>query len=139
MTRINLVDPTELTDQHLIAEYREVRLLTSNTRRSFEAGENPHKIPKQFTLNAGHCLFFKDKGQYISNRYQQLIAEMRERGFEPQCLEIDESAWLPGYFNDWTPSEADKDIVRERIKERISAKPSWYRYKGKPLQESTQQ
>lgn len=134
MTRINLIDPIDLTDQHLIAEYREIRLLTSNTRRSFEmTGERREKIPKQFTLNAGHCLFFKDKGQYISDRYQQLLEEMQDRGFEPTHTEIDHSAWRPGFFNAWQPSARDRNIVRERIILRINQRPGWYRYRGKPI------
>ena len=133
MTRINLVDPSELMDQHLIAEYRETRLLTANIRRSFAVGENKHKIPKQFTLNAGHCTFFKDKGCYIANRYESLIEEMRNRGFDPQHDTIDTTVWPDAFFNDWTPSDRDKDIVRERINLRISQRPGWYRYKGNTI------
>jgi deoxyribonuclease (pyrimidine dimer) len=135
MTRINLVDPLELTDQHLIAEYRETRLLTANMRRSFSlTGYNKDKIPKQFTLNTGHVNFFKDKGKYIANRYQLLISEMRTRGFEPQYLTIDTSVWPSQCFNDWQPSERDLDVVRERINLRISQRPGWYRYYGKPYE-----
>lgn len=135
MTRINLVDPSELTDQHLIAEYREMRLLAANIRRSFHtSGANRDKIPKQFTLNAGHVLFFKDKGQYIGDRYVDLYDEMRRRGFEPNhpCLDVD--AWPTDWFGSWTPSERDKDIVRERIALRISQRPGWYRKNGQLLE-----
>lgn len=133
MTRINVIDPSELTDQHLIAEYREIRLLVANHRRSFASkrGVSMDRIPPKFTLNTGHVNFFLDKGKYIATRYQLLIAEMRSRGFDPQFLEIDTSVWPLTYFNDWAPTEADKDIVRERISVRISQRPNWYRYRGK--------
>lgn len=135
MTRINLVDPSELTDQHLIAEYRESRLLVANMRRIFAtSGTDRKKIPASFTLNKGHVLFFKDKGKYISKRYQQLIGEMLNRGFEPQFLTLDTSVWPSEFFNDWTPSERDKDIVRERIALRISQRPGWYRQRGQNLE-----
>lgn len=134
MTRINLVDPVELTDQHLIAEYREIRLLVANTRRSFAAKTNT-KIPVAFTLNAGHVAFFRDKGMYINNRYNTLIDEMVTRGFSPQHLTIDTSVWPPQFFNDWAPSERDKDVVRERIALRISQRPNWYRHRGKLLEQ----
>lgn len=135
MTRINLVDPSELYDQHLIAEYREIRLLTANLRRSFEtSGLSKDKIPKQFTLNSGHVLFFKDKGRYIVNRYNALIEEMRNRGFTPLHEQIDITVWRPGFYNDWTPTERDKDLVRERIALRVSQRPGWYRYYGKPVE-----
>lgn len=135
MTRINLIDPTELLDQHLIAEYREIRLLTQNMRRIFasKSGGNKDRIPKQFTLNKGHVIFFLDKGKYIHNRYQLLQAEMRKRGFTPQHEQIDISVWPEGYFNDWQPSEADKEIVRDRIRLRVSQRPGWYRYYGKQI------
>lgn len=60
MTRVNIIDPLDLTDQHLIAEYRELRLLTSNTQRilSNPRGFDRARIPNHFTLNAGHVLFF---------------------------------------------------------------------------------
>jgi deoxyribonuclease (pyrimidine dimer) len=136
MTRINLVDPVELTDQHLIAEYRETRLLTANMRKSFRlTGYDKQKIPKQFTLNAGHVTFFKNKGPYISNRYHKLIYEMENCWFTPTYTSIDTTAWPANCFNDWTPTERDKQIVRERIALRISAKPLWYRYYSKPLGE----
>ncbi len=132
MTRINIVDPSELYDQHLIAEYRETRLLVANLRRSFnQTGATKKGIPPAFTLNKGHILFFKDKGAYIAKRYVQLQEEMRNRGFEPQLPEIDTSVWPAGFFNDWTPSETDKQIVRERIALRVSQRPGWYRKYGK--------
>lgn len=132
MTRINIIPPEELMDQHLIAEYRETRLLTENLRRSFRmTGATKKNIPKDFTLNKGHILFFKDKGQYIAKRYQELQDEMRKRGFTPTFPEIDTTVWQPGFFNDWTPTKRDQDIVRERIALRISQRPGWYRYYGK--------
>lgn len=132
MTRINIVDPSELYDQHLIAEYRETRLLVANLRRSFnQTGATKKGIPPSFTLNKGHILFFKDKGKYIADRYKQLQDEMRKRGFEPQFPDIDTTVWPAGFFNDWTPTEADKQIVRERIALRVSQRPGWYRMGGK--------
>lgn len=138
MTRINLIPPTELYDQHLIAEYREIRLLTSLMRRMFAtSGATKAKIPSKFTLNAGHVTFFKDKGCYINKRYKNLIVEMRIRGFTPHHTEIDTTVWPTGFFNDWEPSERDCNIVRQRIAERIAQKPSWYRYYGKSTERTT--
>jgi len=135
MTRINIINPNELYDQHLIAEYREIRLLTQNLRRSFASknGLDKSRIPKKYTLNAGHILFFKDKGLYIQKRYQQLIAEMKARGFDPQFPDIDTSIWPTGFFNDWTPTPEDEAIIRQRIAYRVSQRPNWYRYYGKKI------
>ena len=37
MTRINLVDPRQLADQHLVAEYREIFMIGSALQRSLES------------------------------------------------------------------------------------------------------
>lgn len=64
MTRINLVDPLELMDSHLLAEYREIRLLCANITRMLNGkrGITPSRIPERFTLNRGHVLFSLIKG-----------------------------------------------------------------------------
>lgn len=134
MTRINLVDPTELADQHLMAEYREIRLLCANLQRTLDckSGFVESKVPKQFTLNKGHCYFFYNKGKYIHERYRALREELQKREYDadlPFPIE-----WPKHLYNDWTPSERDKDIVRERIALRISQKPGWYRYYGEPYE-----
>ena len=36
-------------------------------------------------------------------------------------------------MKDWAPSEEDIAISLERINERISQKPGWYRYYGKAV------
>lgn len=139
MTRINLIPPSELTDQHLIAEYREIRLLSSNLQRSLKSkkGVQPETLPTQFTLNSGHCLFFYNKGKYIHKRYNSLRVEMVNRGFEPQH-EFPIEKWPPHLYNDWEPSDHDMGIVRERIALRISQKPEWYRHtKKKPVDPNT--
>ena len=37
MTRINLVNPRELSDQHLVAEYREIFMVGSSLQRSIKS------------------------------------------------------------------------------------------------------
>ena len=37
MTRINLIHPSELTDQHLFAEFREIKMIPKSLRRSLRA------------------------------------------------------------------------------------------------------
>lgn len=37
MTRINLVPPEELMDQHLFAEFREIKMVPKSLRRSLQA------------------------------------------------------------------------------------------------------
>jgi deoxyribonuclease (pyrimidine dimer) len=127
------VPPDELYDQHLIAEYREIRLLAANLRRSFASkkGIDKNRIPQEFTLMSGHILFFADKGKYIEKRYKSLQEEMLHRGFTPQYKDIDTSVWPREYFNDWQPTERDYKIIRARIASKVAMKPEWYRYYGK--------
>lgn len=139
MTRINIIPPVQLLDQHLVAEYRETRLLTALLRRSMGVhGESKKNIPAEFTLNTGHVSFFRDKGKYVANRYEELKVEMEKRGMVPQEPTLDLSCFPEGFNNDWTPTPKDQSIVRERILERVMDKPTWYRYYGIPLKSTEQ-
>tara|TARA_B100000287_G_scaffold434597_1_gene499505 strand:- start:2112 stop:2519 length:408 start_codon:yes stop_codon:yes gene_type:complete len=131
VTRINIIDVSELTDQHLIAEYREITMVPGSLRRTLvsKIGYQEKKVPKKFTLNGGHVYFFYNKGKYLYNRYQELISEMKRRGFKP-----DSNRKFPrdifkenGLYNDWIPTIEDQKIIRQRIAERIASKPNWYR------------
>ena len=135
MTRINLVDPKELMDQHLLAEYREIRLLTANLQRSLASskGVKVSTLPSQFTLNTGHVRFFYNKGLYLHKRYNALKAELIARGFAPMN-NFEREKWPDHLYHDWQPSERDKNIVRERIALRLSQRPNWYRYYGKQVE-----
>ena len=129
MTRINIIEPSELTDQHLIAEYREIFMVGSSLQRSLKSKNwNPKDIPTKFTLNTGHVKFFYDKGKYLSNRYDELRTEMKARGMTPDITRVfKKEQWPNELWNDWTPNLEDYKIIRERIEERIKSKPNWYR------------
>ncbi|MEC9108270.1 MAG: pyrimidine dimer DNA glycosylase/endonuclease V [Bacteroidota bacterium] len=131
MTRINIISPSELTDQHLIAEYREIFMVAGSLKRTLisKSGFVESKVPKNFTLNNGHVYFFYNKGKYLYKRYNLIIKEMKSRGFNP-----DENRVFPkdifimnNLFNDWEPNQSDIKIIRKRINEKIAMKPSWYR------------
>ena len=51
MTRINLVPPEELSDQHLVAEYREIFMVGSSLQRSLKS---PNWEKKSQSLNSSH-------------------------------------------------------------------------------------
>ena len=131
MTRINLVDPSELTDQHLIAEYREIFMVGGSLKRTLvsKSGYQESKVPKKYTLNKGHVYFFYNKGKYLDKRYQQLITEMKRRGFEPDQKRIfPKQIFIDNnLYYDWQPNEEDYKIIRQRIEQKIAMKPDWYR------------
>tara|TARA_B100001765_G_C19324785_1_gene259030 strand:- start:139 stop:561 length:423 start_codon:yes stop_codon:yes gene_type:complete len=137
VTRINLVPPEELSDQHLIAEYREIFMVGSSLQRSLKSPnweKTKRSIPKQFTLNKGHVKFFYDKGKYLSKRYDELIKEMRRRDMNPDPYRIfKKGQWPDELYKNWRPNHIDLKIVRKRIKTKIDLKPDWYKWNGKNL------
>jgi len=132
MTRINLVSTAELADQHLVAEYREIFMVGSSLQRSLKSPnweKNKKTWPKVFTLNGGHVKFFYNKGKYLHNRYNELVNEMKSRGMNPDPSRVfKREQWPDDLYLDWSPTEQDLLIVRQRIQERIDMKPEWYRY-----------
>ena len=131
MTRINIIPVEELTDQHLIAEYREITMVPAALKRtlSSKVGLRKEKISKRYTLNTGHVYFFYDKGLYLYKRYQEIITEMKGRGFNPNPARRFPKDVFPDYlYNDWMPSLDEQKIIRKRIEEKINMKPGWYRH-----------
>lgn len=135
MTRINTIDPQELTDQHLLAEYREIFMVGPALRRSLASPNwSDAKIPATFTLNKGHVMFFYNKGKFLHERYRALVAEMKRRGNTPDPeRKFKRDEWPDEYYGDWEPTEESREIIRERIALRISQRPGWYRYNGKQI------
>lgn len=132
MTRINIIDPAHLYDQHLVAEYREIFMVPAALKRSLKRKTpiDPDKeIADTFTLNKGHVKFFYDKLLYLKKRYTSLIEEMKRRGMNPDpertFPDLDQFPdWTKG---DWSPTLEEQKIVLERIQKRVNEKPDWYR------------
>jgi deoxyribonuclease (pyrimidine dimer) len=116
MTRINVgIFPGELSRQHLIAEHREIKRIPNSIHKAKLVF-----IPKQFCLGPGHVRFFYDKGKYLLNRYLDIYNECIRRGYNVQYYG---SAWdnYPDHlFNDWSHTETDTELIRQRIKERTN-------------------
>ena len=137
MTRITLVPPEELSDQHHVAEYREIFMVGSSLQRSLKSpnwAETRKSMPKQFTLNKGHVKFFYDKGKYLSERYDELINEMKKRNMNPNpSRTFKEEQWPDELYKNWKPSDIDLKVVRKRIKAKINLKSDWYKWNGKNI------
>lgn len=83
MTRINLVPPAELCDQHLLAEHREL------TRIPNAVAKGKYHLtgqPAEYKLGEGHVRFFFNKMAFLKNRYDLLHAECKARGFNVQYI-----------------------------------------------------
>lgn len=120
MTRINLVDPSELHRSHLVSEYREiVRVFALARKNQYEMHKK--KLPENYTLGTGHTAFFWDKLKFISDRYDSLCAEMLKRGYT--CNRVPKEELHKGInanmFWDYKPTEEALEINRQRIADRM--------------------
>ena len=116
MTRINVgIPPTELVNQHLIAEHREIKRIPNCIAKG---KYNMEGIPDKFKLGTGHVKFFYNKLLYLKNRYISLYNECIKRGFNVQNYI---TAWdnVPKeLMNDYKVQDNDIKIIKQRIYER---------------------
>jgi len=140
MTRINLVPVQDLADQHLFAEWREIKMVPAALRRSLKTrnkGDILAGIPKRYTLNKGHVTFFFNKMKFLAERYKLLTDELVKREYSLGSGDnFTEFTYdIPGEFShvDWHPDKNEIAINVERILLRISEKPLWYKYLGVAL------
>jgi deoxyribonuclease (pyrimidine dimer) len=138
MTRINLVKVEDLADQHLFAEWREIKMVPAALRRSMRTkleSDILKSIPKKYTLNSGHVLFFYNKMKFLEERYHALTYELQDnRGYNVQQHEAWEIFYegIPMEFRlDWEPTVDEIKVSVERIVLRLNERPDWYRYYGK--------
>lgn len=124
MTRINVIPPSELSDQHLVAEYRELpRVLKQNI--------NICGAPACYVLGTGHmrwaCRFWK----FTYDRFFKICEEMHFRGFavnfDPETLGT-YTARFCGRNGEYTVTPRDIEINRARIREKYNKKPEFYRW-----------
>lgn len=125
------VDPAVLTDQHLIAEYRELLIPAGQLRRL--GWKSAAAIPQKMSLGTGHVTFWRDKQLYLKRRHDALVEEMLSRGFKPNLSFWPRESIPAELWNDWQPSAEDSRILRERIFDRVSLKPAWYRLRSSTL------
>jgi deoxyribonuclease (pyrimidine dimer) len=127
MTRINVVPVTELTDKHLLAEYRELPRVFELAWKwdiKCRAGKHAEDIPDEYVLGSGHVRFFYNKLLFCFNRQFDLYGECLRRGFKvqynPEKSRADFMKAPRRLFNDYTPTRHALRINRERIATRLS-------------------
>lgn len=135
MTRINLVDVAVLTDQHLLAEWREIKMVPAALQRYLKTNTDSTMLKKvglRYKLGSGHVSFFYDKMQFLSHRYRLLTAELLARNVRIQDLRAFDvyTNGLPDVFKTkiWMPDEKEIAISEARIFAKISEKSNWYKY-----------
>ena len=122
MTRINVVPPKDLCDQHLLAEHRELTRIPNaiNAGRFSLKGQ-----PDFYTLGQGHVKFFYNKLEWLSRHYLDLLNECSFRGFNVKNIFPKVSK---EFFGDYEPTQEAIKINKERIIERLRTmkqSPRW--------------
>ncbi len=130
MTRINTVDPSDLTDEWLLAEWRELPRIPNNVI-SGKAKISLMNIPMHYRLGAGHVKFFEDKLLYLQKRHALICEEMDKRHINRNPSIIVDLSDLNDVLkaclcNDWQPSQKDHQINIERLQERFDLRKRAY-------------
>lgn len=126
MTRINLIPPTTLADQHLIAEIKEINQLCGSYKKSLKSKRGISNIPATYRLGKGHVTFFYNKGLYLHKRFEKLKEEAIKRGFNINATF--NNVFKKSHYNDWIPRECDIPIIVNRISTRLKQRDNWYKY-----------
>ena len=128
MTRINLVDPSELCDKHLMAEYREL-IRIPNAVYSGKMKTCYKDTPNVYTLGTGHVKFFVDKMLWLYERHQILYSELLFREFRVteivwpfEMLQFLKEQLL---FNEYIPTKAEIELNISRILDRMPENPKF--------------
>jgi len=137
MTRINLVRVEDLADQHLFAEWREIKMIAPAAKRSLLAQpvvKIYDKISPHYTLNTGHVTFFYNKLPFLTDRFDKLTEELLQRGVDITPFNFMTEDYSKVYNAiaqiEWQPTKQDIQVNIDRIAQRLNERPSWYRYYG---------
>ena len=128
MVRINLINPKNLADQHLLAEHVEILMLFTSALKY-----DKDKVPNDFRLGKGHINFFKNKLEYLKQRFLNIQEEMRERGYMTDA-NIQNYTFEKEQLGNFSPSQQDFKVIKDRLLEKINEKPDWYTYYGEKLE-----
>lgn len=123
------VNPKYLTDQWLIAEYRELPMVVGSLRINDWSIKSPVKTV--FDLGTGHINWFKWRLHYLHRRHIEVKKEMVQRNFKCDVLNIVQSEIPFKFWNDWNPTLVDSEKIRERLVQKLIANKlpiTWWRY-----------
>lgn len=136
MTRINSAIPVYcLTDEHLLAEHREIKRLPSCFVKSYASGAL-NRVPKEFCLGTGHVTFFLNKPSFTLDRYIKIYDECIRRSFNVTDYSYlwtvydNEKIWCNFYIT----TNEERKLLLERITERIqSSSKQFFHYESKRI------
>lgn len=122
MTRINCIPPAELSNPHLVAEYRELPRVVglANAAYACRRAEVQDHAPRQYVLGRGHVMFFYVRMDWVRRRFAALVSEMLARGMAPRYLTLPEPQVGFDWCQDWEPDAEALALNRQRIAQRIA-------------------
>lgn len=121
MTRINVVPVEELSDQWLLAEYRELP-------RVIKGEFNISDAPDRYCLGKGHVKWAKKHSYWIISRYFELCDELEYRGFAVNNKPV-ELLKLWNGKGDWYYADIDSLYINvKRLIEKYKLKPNYYKW-----------
>lgn len=127
MTRINVISVEELSDQHLIAEYRELP-------RCIKQKINVKNAPTTYCLGTGHMKWAASHPSFLLDRYCKLCDEMDWRGFRINYSYADLALLAAKFgkiFNKYSKyeiKEKDIELNKNRLIEKYKLKPNFYKW-----------
>ena len=133
MVRVNLgINPRDLTDEHLIAEYNELLMLLGWIEK-----HPTGNVPKEFSLGKGHISFFRDKFEVVVWRLWKIYKEMLKRNFycERGLVELNKYISITNVLSKPESIKYGK-ILSERIVDRLRnplKKKTPFNYYHKPI------
>lgn len=121
MTRINVVPVQELSDQWLIAEYRELP-------RALKCNISIEDAPNNYVLGSGHVKWARKHAIFTNRRMKSIIQEMNYRGFRVNFSANFNSYIKDNMRNDYRLNSNDIELNKNRLIEKYNKKPSFYKW-----------
>jgi deoxyribonuclease (pyrimidine dimer) len=129
MTRVNAsVRASELSNSMLFAEYREIKRIPNAIKSNKAVLKD---IPKTFKLQSQHVRFFYNKILYLSKRSDELYQELTRRKYDVENYSDCYKDIPPHLFNDWQETKEARELLKERINQRLTESKQVIRFYDK--------
>lgn len=124
MTRINVIHPSDLSDAHLTAEYKEITRPFNKVLNAIAKGRKlcHYEISDKYVLGRGHETFFFNKLCWLHRRYYALYAEMGRRGFNADrkkyldtSMSLEMQLHRTEFWGEYVPTDEDKYVNMARL------------------------
>ncbi|QNH71477.1 endonuclease V N-glycosylase UV repair enzyme [Rhizobium phage AF3] len=121
MTRINLIPPKQLHPKHLQGEYFELPRVFTAVKKAVDKNRKPEEFAHlaEYRMGAGHVQFFYTRLHFLEQRFKLLVHELFQRNVNINRFHLTDFHIPVEWFGQWTPSETEIEISRQRINARL--------------------